>query len=218
VRTSTQNYSYFKISGIAKFYGEGENAVFLITSRAGETLLISAGSNDRTFVTPLINRINSVYGKIAGFSYDADYLYIKMNAWANMFSITQISGNNITDITVTSATQAQYDAGTQIPIRTMVYTEDGGKQIKTYSVAKPRTIFQSAQYGYVAIDGFPTDITETNVIGWRVSSGGVSDANGLQITYAGGSNGTHYFWYYIPNTTNFAYSTRTIAFTLTYIA
>lgn len=99
--------------------------------------------------------------------------------------------------------------------------EDGNQvinrsQIKIATVNKSRSIFQNAQYGYVQIDGFPTDITETNVIGFSFVTGGIADANGLQITYGGGSNGTHYFWYYIPNTTNFSY-TRTINFTISYI-
>ena len=98
-----------------------------------------------------------------------------------------------------------------------VYNAIGGSQIKIATVNKSRTIFQNAQYGYVAIDGFPAEIGETNVIGWKVLSGGIADANGLQITYGGGSNGTHYFWYYIPNTAGFNYSTRTIDFVLAYI-
>ena len=98
-----------------------------------------------------------------------------------------------------------------------VYNAIGGSKIKLAIQVRSRTIFQNAQYGYVMIDGFPTEIGETNVIGWKVLSGGIADANGLQITYAGGSQGNHYFWYYIPNTTNFAYSTRTIVFTLAYI-
>ena len=98
-----------------------------------------------------------------------------------------------------------------------VYNAIGGSKIKLATQTRSRTIFQNAQYGYVMIDGFPTEFGETNVIGWKVLSGGIADANGLQITYAGGSQGNHYFWYYIPNTTNFAYSTRTIVFTLAYI-
>lgn len=98
-----------------------------------------------------------------------------------------------------------------------VYGAIGGSKIKLATQTRSRTIFQNAQYGYVMIDGFPSEIGETNVIGWKVLSGGIADANGLQITYSGGSQGNHYFWYYIPNTTNFAYSTRTVVFTLAYI-
>ena len=98
-----------------------------------------------------------------------------------------------------------------------VYNAIGGSQIKTATVNKPRTIFQNAQYGYVRVDGFPTEITEQNVIGVTFLSAGIEDAKGLQLTYSGGSNGSHYFWYYIPNPTGFNYSTRTINFTITYI-
>lgn len=98
-----------------------------------------------------------------------------------------------------------------------VYQAIGGSKIKIATQRRSRTIFQNAQYGYVLIDGFPTEIGETNIIGVKVQSDGIADGNGLQITYGGGSQGNHYFWYYIPNTTYFNYTTRYIIFTLVYI-
>jgi len=217
--TSTGSYSYFKIEGLIQNMS-AKTSTFLLQSRGGELYLISQSSDDNYLVIPKIKRLFGVYKKIQTFSYSGTTVYMRLNAWANLLSLTQIAGLTKMNVTISTATQQEYEAGTQIEIEDVMSTENSsllaGSKIKTATVNKSRSIFQNAQYGYVQIDGFPTEITETNVIGFTFVSGGIADGNGLQITYGGGSNGTHYFWYYIPNTTNFSY-TRSINFTISYI-
>ena len=107
---------YFKINGMMRINME---AVFLLQSRAGELIVISCGHGDGSaLVPPKIKRLLTTYSKIAGFSYSEDSVYMAVNAYSHECILTQIAGNGIPSISITSATQAQYNAGTQITIET----------------------------------------------------------------------------------------------------
>jgi hypothetical protein len=115
VWTSNTAY-YYKISGMLK---AGMEAVFLLQSRAGELIVISCGHGDgSSLAIPKIKRLLNTYSKIAGFSYSGDSVYMRVFAYSHECILTQIAGSEITNISITSATQAQYDSGTQITIET----------------------------------------------------------------------------------------------------
>ena len=108
--------TFYKISGMM---GISMEAVFLLQSRAGELIVISCGHGDvTTLETPKIKRLLTTYSKIAGFSYSGSDVYMAVNAYSHECILTQIAGNRITSISITSATQAQYNAGTPITIET----------------------------------------------------------------------------------------------------
>ena len=107
---------YYKISGMMRINME---VVFFLQSRAGELIVISCGHGDSTaLVPPKIKRLLTTHSKIAGFSYIEDSVYMAVNGYSHECILTQIAGNQMANISITSATQAQYDAGTPITIET----------------------------------------------------------------------------------------------------
>jgi hypothetical protein len=88
----------------------------MMTSRAGELVILSIGSNDSNVCIPYIKRLFRVYAKIEGFSYNGTDLFVKLDWWANLIELTQIAGRSESNISITSATEADYNAGTQITI------------------------------------------------------------------------------------------------------
>jgi hypothetical protein len=106
--------TYLKITGIISVYER--TAVYMMTSRAGELVILSIGSNDSNVCIPYIKRLFRVYAKIEGFSYNGTDLFVKLDWWANLIELTQIAGRSESNISITSATEADYNAGTQITI------------------------------------------------------------------------------------------------------
>lgn len=155
----------------------------------------------------------------------------KIKIYADETSLdADLANINENEIVATNEEDSQR-AGTQYPVdvvqdgnmnavtsNAVALALNGNSKIKVARVTKPRTIFQGSQYGFVQINEFPTDFTAADVIGIATSSDGIYDAYGLQITYGGGENGTHFFWYYIPNHIDFEYNTRSVTFQITYFS
>ena len=106
--------TYFKITSIISTYDR--TAVYMMTSRDGELVILSIGSNDRSVCIPRIKRLFRVYAKIEGFSYNGTDLFVKLDAWANIIEFTRIAGSSESNVSITPATEADYNAGTQITI------------------------------------------------------------------------------------------------------
>lgn len=108
---------YYKITGFMS--GTFQENVFLLQSREGELLIISVGYlDDGASAAPKIKRLINVYSKIIGFTYSGTDVYMQVAAYAHQCLFSQLAGNSIASLSITSATQAQYNAGTAITIET----------------------------------------------------------------------------------------------------
>ena len=113
---SQSSRTYYKINNFLS-YSVTTGGVFLLQSRGGELCLLSAGRSDASTI-PKVKRLLNTYTKILGFTYSGTTLYIALEQWANFLTITQIGGNERKDVTISTATQSEYNSGTAITIET----------------------------------------------------------------------------------------------------
>lgn len=117
VTNSTSTAVYYKITGLMS--GTFQENVFLLQSRAGELLIISVGYLDGGApAVPKIKRLLNVYSKIGGFTYSGTDVYMQVSSDSHQCLFSQLAGSSVVSLRITSATQAQYNAGTPITIET----------------------------------------------------------------------------------------------------
>ncbi len=116
ITSSQSSQTYYKINNFLS-YSVLTGGVFLLQSRGGELCLLSASRSDAVTVPKAKILLNN-FTKIIGFTYSGTTLYICLEKWANFLAITQIGGDERKDVTISTATQSEYNSGTAITIET----------------------------------------------------------------------------------------------------
>ena len=134
IALSNSEYKFYKISGLVANMWAKDSA-FLLESRGGESIFLSLTSDDSSVTYPLAPfRLINGYKKIAGLRYNTSlgYFYVMVNLWANLLSLTQLSGNYKGNIEISECDVNEYSNATDIPITSITDTiTSGSKDIIT---------------------------------------------------------------------------------------
>jgi hypothetical protein len=121
ILSSASEYTYYRISGLV---GDMwlKDSTFLLESRGGESIFLAFSSDDSNVTFPIGFKLVEKYGKIIGLRYSTTtgFVYICLGMWANILSLTQLSGNYEGNIEITSCEASEYiDNTIEVPITTL---------------------------------------------------------------------------------------------------
>ena len=115
IGSSSSGLRYFKLSGMFDTT-YGGTCTYMLTSRAGESVIVACGSDNTVYVRRMLN----TYSKFAGFKRSGDDLYIETDAWSSLCAVRQIGGVNRT-VTITETDSTTYAAGSTLSIGTFYH-------------------------------------------------------------------------------------------------
>lgn len=106
---------YWKVENFISNLYYAQNALYVLQSRAGELIIINVGQNDSVYGVKA-KRLLNAFEKIIGIRYSGRDLYIAVNLWSNIITLTKLCGNYEDIPTISYATETEYNNATPITI------------------------------------------------------------------------------------------------------